>query len=312
MRRSRCRGPSRKALRNKIDIPRVGIVYFTAEQPPAVPTVIISLVAFVILLAGLILLRIKSGNRFEIKNTDVVLALVPVALWLFLTGKIQEFGFGEVKIVAALKVATQAPVENQVSKLLPVDAIPMFEKGRVGEIRHAVDNKAQALSFHIGRGNYSGSAIRRYLDDLTQYPYLRYVVLNNPDDTFFGLVDARQLADLVRREGAQPSATPAAPIPGEQAQFGLPAEPRVTADNIANWLNGNNLEELKTLPGFIAAKDALDSKADRQQALKQLNALDLQTIPVVNENQKFVGIVDRSKLTASILTDIAAKVEHSD
>lgn len=275
-------------------------------------TVIIALVAFAIFLAALILLRVKSGNRFEIKNTDVVLALVPVALWLFLTGKIQEFAFGEVKIVAALKVAAKAPVENQVSKLLPVDAIPMFEKGGVEEIRRALDNKAQALSFHIGRGYYTGPAIRRYLDELTQYPYLRYVVLSNPDDTFFGLVDARQLANLVRREQVQPSATPPAPVLGEQAQFGVPAPPRLTAENIANWLNGKNLEELKTLPGFISDKDALDSKADRQQALKQLNALDLQTIPVVNENKKFVGIVDRSKLTASILTDIAAKVEHSD
>jgi len=111
----------------------------------------------------------------------------------------------------------------------------------------------------------------------------------------------------------QPSATPGTPLPGEQAQqFGPVPEPRLTADNVANWLNNKNVDELKTLPGFISADQALDSKADRQKALEQMNALDVQTIPVVNENKKFVDVVDRSKLTASILTDLAAKLEHSE
>ena len=277
-------------------------------------TVIGTFFVFLLLLALLVVLRTICGNRFEVKNTDVVLALVPIALWLFLTGKIQEFGFGEVKIVAALKVATKAPVDNQVSKMLPFDAVPLFEKGGTEEIRRAVQNKAQALSFHIGRGGYNGRAIRAYLDELTQYPYLHYVILNNQDDTFFGLVDARQLADTLRRESvAQPSATPGTPLPGEQyQQFGPMPPPRLTSDNVANWLNERNLDELKTLPGFISADRALDSKVDRQKALEQMNTQDLQTIPVVNESKKFVGVVDRSKLTASILTELAAKVEHSE
>lgn len=276
-------------------------------------TVIIAFVVFAIFLIGLVVLRTKAGNRFEIKNTDVVLALVPVALWLFLTGKVQEFGFGEVKIVAAIKMASKAPIDNQVSKLLPVDAVPLMEKGGLEEIARAVQTKAQALSFHLGRSYYSGSAIRAYLNELTQYPYLRYIILNNQDETFFGLVDARQLAEILRSERFErSSSTPGAIMPGEQAQFGIPSEPRLTSDNLAKWIKEPNLEELRTLPGFVAAKDALDSNANRQKALEQLNGLNVQTIPVVNEKKKFIGVVDRSKLTASILTEIAAKVERPD
>jgi len=277
--------------------------------------VVIALAVFTAILVVLVALRALTANKIDIRNSDVVLALVPVALWLFLTGKIQEFGFGEVKIVAALKFASNAPVDKQVSKLLPVDAVPLFEKGGTEEIRRAIQNKSQALSFHLGRGGYySAGAIRAYLDDLTQYPYLRYIVLNNKDDTFFGLADARQLAEILRRSEhiPQSNATPSAPIPGEQAQMGPRPEPRLTAQHLAEWLNANNLDDLKTLPGFIAARDALDSKTDRQKALEKMNALDVQIIPVVNENKKFIGVVDRSKLTASILTDLAAKVNHSE
>jgi hypothetical protein len=276
-------------------------------------TVIIAFVVFAIFLIGLVVLRTKAGNRFEIKNTDVVLALVPVALWLFLTGKVQEFGFGEFKISLAIKVASKAPIDNQVSKLLPVDAVPLMEKGGLEEIARAVQTKAQALSFHLGRSYYSAGAIRAYINQLTQYPYLRYIVLNNQDDTFFGLVDASQLAEILRSERFErPTSTPGGPMPGEEAHFGIPLEPRLTSDNLAKWIKEPNLEELETLPGFIGANDALDSNVNRQKALEQLNALNVQTIPVVNDKKKFIGVVDRSKLTASILTEIAAKVERPE
>ena len=51
-------------------------------------TVAIALGMFAALLAVLVALRAKTGNKIDIRNSDVVLALVPVALWLFLTGKI--------------------------------------------------------------------------------------------------------------------------------------------------------------------------------------------------------------------------------
>jgi CBS-domain-containing membrane protein len=43
-----------------------------------------------------------------------------------------------------------------------------------------------------------------------------------------------------------------------------------------------------------------------------MNAADAQVLPVVDEGGKFDGIVDRSKLTSSILTEIAQRVEKGD
>ena len=43
-----------------------------------------------------------------------------------------------------------------------------------------------------------------------------------------------------------------------------------------------------------------------------MNTLDVQVLPVVDDAQKFDGIVDRSKLTASILTEIADRVEKTE
>jgi len=254
-------------------------------------TVVIALGFFAILLAFVVLLRAKSGYKIDIRNSDIVLALVPVALWLFLTGKVQEFGFGEVKIVAAIKMAAAAPVGPEVSKLT-IDAVReevrMMSKGAPDVVPQMINSKSQALSFTLGQGGYVGPAIADYLDQLTQYPFLRYLVFNNSDGTFFGITDARQLEDISR-----------AP------------RPRFTFYNLADWINAGDKAQLETLPGYVSAAQALHKNDDKSKALEQMNAADAQVLPVVDENGKFDGVVDRSKLTSSILTEIAQRVEKS-
>jgi hypothetical protein len=134
-----------------------------------------------------------------------------------------------------------------------------------------------------------GSAITDYLEQLTQYPFLRYIVMNNSDGSFFGIADARQIADIIRG-----------------------SRPRFDATNLADWLSSANKAELEALPGFIPSEKALHNSDDKQKALDKMNSLDMQVLPVVDEAGRFDGIMDRSKLTASILTQIAEHLEKSD
>jgi hypothetical protein len=255
-------------------------------------TVAIALGLFAVILVLLVALRVKTGNKIDIRSSDIVLALVPVALWLFLTGKIQEFAFGEVKIVAAIKMAAKAPVGPQVSKLT-VDTvrerISTMSKAGPEIIPQMINTKSQALSFTLGQGGYYGPAIAQYLDQLTQYPFLRYIVMTNPDGTFFGIADARQLAGIIRS-----------------------SNPRFSEADVAAWFNRSAKDQLEGLPGFISAEKALHKEDDKRKALEAMNTLDVQVLPVVDDAQKFDGIVDRSKLTASILTEIADRVERNE
>lgn len=269
-----------------------------------------------VILIGLVALRVRSRNTIDVRSSDIVLALLPLVLWMFLTGKIEKLGFGDLTITRAIDKAAKEPVAKQVQTALPIEAVPITEKGGESEIQEAINKKSQALSFRLGRGGYyRGGAIMEYLDRLTQYPYLRYLILNHGDGKFFGLVDARQLAGLLRnpqRQSEPPSPTPTGSYREPQQRSGGGTEPRLTANNLANWLNANTTTELETLPGFIGAENALPKSADRKQALQAMNNLEVPTIPVVDEKGIFIGTIDRSKLTASILTDIAAKVDKSD
>jgi len=250
-------------------------------------TLIIAIGVFFVLLVLLIALRIITGNKFEIKTSDIVLALIPVALWLFLTGKIKELTLGELKIVSAIEEASNSPIASQVTKL-PVQSVQIDPKVGTGGIPELIKKKSQALSFQLGHGGYWGPAIEEYLKVLTQYPFLRYIVINNSDGTFFGMADARQVAEVILRPGP-----------------GVPFDSQTFAD----WLNYSDKTQLETLPSFISSKNALNKESDKRRALQLMDSLDVQTLPVIDDASRYVGVVDRSKLTASILIDVTDRLE---
>lgn len=243
----------------------------------------IAIVVVLALVAALTFLRAWTGNKFEIKTSDVALALVPVALWMLFTGKVKEFAVGDVKIVTAIREASASPIRNQVTPL-PVADVRMDPKLGVDQIPALLQKKTEALSFRLGHGGYYGPAIAEYLARLSQSPSFRYVVISTADGKFLGMIDGRQLAALVTGPGAQ------------------------AANEFAQNLNRSDGDALLRLPGIISRDKAITKKTDKRQALMRMESLDVQTLPVVDEAGQFVGIVDRSKLTASILIEIAEKV----
>lgn len=240
---------------------------------------------FLLLLIGSVVLRAVTGSKFDIKISDIILALIPIVLWLFITGKIQEFTLGELKIVAAVSAASKSPVAPQVTRL-PVEVIRVDPKRGVEQIPALIRNRTQALSFVLGSGVYDGRVVVEYLRALTQQGGLRYIVLNNSDGSLFGMADAQQTAAILQAESGPFSAV-----------------------TLANWLNSGDRGQLQNLPGFVSPANALRENSDKREALQRMNALDAGTLPVVDDKGRLVGIVDRSKLTASILIDIAQRLE---
>ncbi len=243
----------------------------------------LAIVVVVALVAGLTFLRARTDSKFEVKTSDVALALVPVALWMLFTGKVQEFAVGDVKIVTAIREASASPIRNQVTPL-PVADVRMDPKSGVDQIPALLRKKTEALSFRLGSGGYYGPAIAEYLARLSQSPSFRYVVISTADGKFLGMIDGRQLAALLIGPDMQ------------------------AANEFAQNLNRNDAEAILRLSGIVARDKAITKKTDKRQALMQMEALDVQTLPVVDEAGQFAGIVDRSKLTASILIEIAGKV----
>lgn len=247
-------------------------------------TLIILLAVFVLILVLMAIIRTRISETFEIRNSDILIALIPIAFWLILSEKVKVIEFGGFKIEAAFLEAAEAAIGPQVEEI-PIDPIEMGPKGGVGEILRLIEQKTEALVFQLGHGGYYGPAIGEYLRKLTAFPFFKYLVINDEEGRFFGLVNARSLNALFQSRAAE-----------------------YDVDDFARWLNGADTASLSRLPGFIGADHVIQEDTDKQTALIKLEELNVETLPVVDEDGSIVGVVDRSRLASSLIIEVAGKV----
>lgn len=256
-------------------------------------TIPVSVGSFILIVCLLVMLRSKN-SRFEVKPADIIVAVVPVILFLLVTGKLQKFEIGEsgIKMEAAFVKASTSAIAGQITSLkgLPSEPIQVDPKMGVGEISRLIKRKTEGLLFRIGHGGYYGPAIKEYLVRLAHEPFLKYIIIENPDGTFFGMANARELASIFESHEGQ--------------------APLYNAQDFADWLNRTNKEALSQLPGFLSSQSALSKEADKGQALQKMEELNIETLPVLDQGKRFIGIVDRSRLTASLLIDVTKNLDY--
>lgn len=135
-------------------------------------TVATSLAAFTFIIGLLVFLRVRN-SKFEIKPTDIVVAVFPIVIFLLVTGKIQKFEVGELKIETAFVKASTSAISSQVTPLtgLPFEPVRSDSKSGVEQIPRLIEKKTEGLSFRLGHGGYFGPAIREYLTLLARLPF---------------------------------------------------------------------------------------------------------------------------------------------
>lgn len=250
---------------------------------------LISIGAFIAILALLLFLRARNST-LEIRATDIVVATLPVLIYLLVTGNIQklEFGEGGVKIETAFVKASNKQINSQVAPLvgLPLEPTAMDPKRGIEEIPQLLERKTEGLVFRLGYNGYYGPAIQEYLARLTAQPYLKYIVIQNSDGTFFGMADARQLSAML--------SNPYGPV---------------KADELARWLINSNRASFSKLPGFVAMEHAAKTTADKSEVLQSMEQLNVDVLPAVNEQNIYVGIVNRARLIASLILDVSKELK---
>lgn len=259
-------------------------------------TILLLLGAGVLLVLGSMLLRALSGGRYEVKTGDLVFLVIPLVVAALATGKVKGLDlFGVRADLSALwSEAAKTGIEKQVAPSQPAtvqDAVRVVEmagKGGVEELRRMIQRRVEALAFRLGHGGYYAPAIRTYLEALSGSSYLRAVVIDHADGRLFGIFSAADLIGFLRVAGD----------PGYQ--------------QLQQLLNSGSpaaQAELAKLPGFVAAEQAVTAQTSKREALERMERIKAESLPVVDERQRFVGTVDRSQLTASLILAVSAKIE---
>ncbi|OED36952.1 hypothetical protein AB833_25350 [Chromatiales bacterium (ex Bugula neritina AB1)] len=249
-----------------------------------------------LLVAGAIFVRARYGEQFALKPIDLVLVALPLLFVLLVSGKVKVFEAFGVKADLSELIADAASTEirgQAVGGMSPdvgevVEMLEMAGKAGVGNIPELVTKKTEALTFKLGHGGYIGDAVKQYVDALSASSYLRFIVLLDTNDQLFCIYNALDLQVYYRTASG-------------------------AYNNFADAINGaseDNRRWLATLPGFVGAADAVRLSASKRQALQKMSSLRIDNLPVVNDEGNFVGTINRTNMTASMLLSIVDRLEN--
>ena len=249
----------------------------------------IAIVTLIALIA-VVSIRTWSEGKIEVRLNDALIAVIVAAVLMFMSGRIGELGLTTqgLTVKAAIVTASSRKIEQQVSAL-PVIAVAMEEKAAPSEIPNLVKRQIPALDFVLGSNRYSPDATRQYLEALVNYPFFRFVVfLNKNDKSLFGMIDARKLSALLHDQNS-----------------GLSFQDFA---NLVNHGEAADQARIKALPGFVPANDGVKRSSEKRSVLEQMEKLSADWLPVLNDNGQFDGVVERSRLTASLILEVAKEL----
>jgi hypothetical protein len=253
----------------------------------------IALIAGIIAVALLVVvvaLRSATAGKVQITLNDTIIAAIGAVLALLVSGKLAKMVISPTGITVERAIISSAaqPIAAQVTPL-PVAPVTQEVKGAVTAIPDMVRRRVQGLDFILGSGGYDPDVISTYLEGLTQYDFFRYVIFLTPDRRLFGMIDARALFAVLKDQESQ-----------------------VKFKDFAGLVNsGGDLARnaLTRLPGFVPASDAVKHQSDKHSVLEQMEKLRRDWLPVVNEEGQLDGIVERSRLIASMILDVTNQLQ---
>lgn len=270
--------------------------------------------AFIVSLAIIIWIKAKLANTIEIKPVDVGIALIPFILWMATAGifkKVEVPGIVSVEIADAFVIAAAEPINLQVSKI-PVTALKADPKGKVGEIHDMIKSGTQVLSFKLGHSGYYGPAIWMYFNHLIMSPDFRYAVITDENGSLFGLFEASKLTAILNSENNKELMI-AFPLKPHNERSDLPKRRQVKKwTSFSETIINNNKDKLSEMSGFVSLDMAVNADSDKKRVLEQMEQQDLDWLPVVQQDNginHFQGIVERSRLTASLILDVTNQLE---
>jgi CBS domain len=260
----------------------------------ALMTALIAVVA----LAVVVTLRSATAGKVEITLNDAIIAAIAAALTLLVSGKLSKVVVGSEGVTIetareAILSSAARPIAQQVAQL-PVVPVEQAIKGGLGELPEIVRRRVQGLDLKLGLGAYyNEQVLQTYLETLTRYDFFRYVILLTPDDKLLGMIDARRLLALLQSPGSEMNFKGLADLLNNQ----IPIAPNVAPNQLAN------------LPGFVPAQDAVTKQSDKRDVLDRMEKSGRDWLPVVSPEGQLVGIVDQSRLTASMILDVTNQLQ---
>jgi len=264
----------------------------------------LALIAGLALVSADVALRYSAPGKFDLKAIDIVLLSLPVLLWLLASGQFETFKIGAsgFQVKSAIQRASAKPISLEVKRIV-VQSISKAAKAKSDELEDVLQDRPRALTFILQKPAakrlpselYDASALHDYITKLMMQTTFKYFLFlgATPSQPFVGGIDAcnfaRSVDQNLYRLKEKADTDPTLPV---------------SIQKLADILNGKApFANIEAMPGYIGQEKAIKPTEDTVTALARMEELGIEWLPVVERN-KYIGIVEKSTLSASLVLDV--------
>jgi CBS domain-containing protein len=205
----------------------------------------------------------------------VALLVVPLVLYLVLSGRVREFAAGSVSV--KLSEVGRAPVKDTYVK---ADLVPTIDPS-MPLILKTDPNRPQVAALTQGARPYPRDEVLSSLKNMAELKPTPMLIVRDKRGHVLAHMTYRSAIDLLSREGR--------------------------GDEFIKLVNGDDPDAFDDGGGFSAVKtETLPSNATNAEALAAMEETGLDTLVVVDPKGRFEGIVERDRLLSQMLLAVVS------
>lgn len=249
------------------------------------------LISIIFLILGFLIIWIfRSLLKLQQDAVLIAILLVPVLIYLILSGKVLEINAGGVS--AKFKVAADEPVFSKDkfgANSIEARGIEITEKLNPRELPRILQSMGNSmfitLTVKIGKGQnfYRAGAIWEYLHELANLqPFIFLVILDSNDKVFAYLTNWHAIRILERERPYDEE------FPQDKDRF----------------VNAINLGRENVLQGYGLITITLKTTDTNIFALEKMTELNMDALIVTDEDGKLKGVVERGQILSKLLLSL--------
>jgi len=226
----------------------------------------------------LVIWLIKAVLNIEGDAVFVSLLLIPVLVYMVISGKLKELkgpGGLEAKFTEAASESINASSETVEPSIDDMQIVAKAGVHALQEQRQKLNEaKPIVMTMELGRrGYYNTEAVLEYIKNLSQFRNFKFVVFLDEGKRFVAYMP---------------------PL----AFRGLLSMPELGYEFI-NVINEGHLQDLLRYPGVV--RETISTESTDAEALSEMSKQNLEALVVIDENRNLKGVVEREQVLSRMM-----------
>lgn len=240
-------------------------------------------VSIVFLTLGLLVIWVtKSFLNIESDATYVSLLIIPLIIYLIVSGKLEEFkgpGGWEAKFAKTaneriVSASEKIEISTEDMQIIQKEGLRILERKR----QELDESRPIIMTMELGKqGYYRREAVLSYLEVLSQFRNFRFVVFIDSEKKFVAYIPSWALRGILR-----------IPELGETFIWSI---------------NAGEKQNMFRFPGIV--KEAISTQSTNVEALQEMTKQNLEALVVIDENRQLKGVVEREQLLSRMMLSLA-------